>query len=52
MYEGTRTYTPSYVLTDSAVALRTGTKHLELEPPITLAEALSMLRLQPSSTIK
>ncbi len=45
MYEGNRPYTPRYVLPDYAVALRQGSKHLELEPPSTLAEALSMLTI-------
>ncbi|MFN8189222.1 MAG: YjjI family glycine radical enzyme [Nocardioidaceae bacterium] len=45
MYEGNRPYAPRYVLPDYAVALRNGSAFLELEPPTTLAEALSFLTI-------
>ncbi len=45
MYEGNRPYAPRYVLPDYAVALRNGSAFLELDPPTTLAEALSVLTI-------
>ena len=43
MYEGHRPFTPRYVLPDYAKALRQGVRHLELEPPADLDDALSFL---------
>lgn len=43
MYEGHRPYTPRYVLPDYAKALRQGVRHLELDPPADLDDALSFL---------
>lgn len=43
MYEGNRPFTPRYVLPDYALALRQGVRHLELEPPATLDDALAFL---------
>ncbi|MDQ7992666.1 MAG: YjjI family glycine radical enzyme [Propionicimonas sp.] len=45
MYEGHRPYTPRYVLPDYARALRDGIRHLELEPPADLDDALSFLTI-------
>ena len=43
MYEGHRPFTPRYVLPDYAKALREGVRHLELDPPADLDDALSFL---------
>lgn len=43
MYEGHRPFTPRYVLPDYALALRQGVRHLELDPPSDLDDALSFL---------
>lgn len=45
MYEGNRPYTPRYVLPDYARALAHGVRYLELDPPRTLADALSFLTI-------
>jgi len=45
MFEGNRPYTPRYVLPDYAKALRQGVKHLELDPPQDLDDALSFLTI-------
>ncbi|MCC6497296.1 MAG: YjjI family glycine radical enzyme, partial [Propionibacteriaceae bacterium] len=45
MYEGNRPFTPRYVLPDYALALRNGVRHLELEPPTDLDDALSFLTI-------
>ena len=45
MFEGNRPFAPRYVLPDYATLLRNGSAHLELEPPHTLAEALSVLTI-------
>jgi len=45
MYEGNRPITPRYVLPDYARALREGVRHLELEPPADLDDALSFLTI-------
>lgn len=45
MYEGNRPYTPRYVLPDYAKAMRQGLRHLELEAPQDLDEALSFLTI-------
>ena len=43
MFEGHRPFPPRYVLRDYAKALREGVRHLELEPPADLDDALSFL---------
>ncbi len=45
MYEGNAPFTPRYVLPDYAKALRNGVRHLELEPPTNLDDALSFLTI-------
>lgn len=45
MYEGHAPFTPRYVLPDYAKALHNGVRHLELEPPTTLDDALSFLTI-------
>ncbi len=45
MYEGNAPFTPRYVLPDYALALRNGSRHLELEPPKDLDDALSFLTI-------
>jgi len=45
MYEGNRPFAPRYVLPDYAVALRDGSRHLELAPPVTFDDALSTLTI-------
>ncbi|MFN8195747.1 MAG: YjjI family glycine radical enzyme [Nocardioidaceae bacterium] len=45
MFEGNRPYAPRYVLPDYSVALRNGSRHLELDAPTNLADALSMLTI-------
>lgn len=45
MYEGSLPFTPRYVLPDYAMALRNGSRHLELEPPENLDDALSFLTI-------
>ena len=45
MYEGNVPFTPRYVLPDYAKALRAGVRHLELEPPTSLEDALSSLTI-------
>ncbi|MGV8907590.1 MAG: YjjI family glycine radical enzyme [Propionicimonas sp.] len=45
MYEGNAVFTPRYVLPDYAKALRNGVRHLELEAPATLDDALSFLTI-------
>ncbi len=45
MYEGSRPFTPRYVLPDYAKALRNGVAHLELDPPTGLDDALSFLTI-------
>ena len=45
MYEGNAPFTPRYVLPDYAMALRNGSRHLELAPPEDLDDALSFLTI-------
>ena len=45
MFEGHRPYAPRYVLPDYAKALRQGSRHLELDPPVDLDDALSFLTI-------
>ena len=45
MYEGNAPFAPRYVLPDYAKALRNGVRHLELDPPTTLDDALSLLTI-------
>ena len=45
MYEGNRPYTARYVLPDYALAMRQGSRHLELDPPTDVDEALSFLTI-------
>ena len=45
MFEGNRPFTPRYVLPDYAKALRHGVRHLELDPPQDLDDALSFLTI-------
>jgi YjjI family glycine radical enzyme len=45
MYEGHAPFVPRYTLPDYARALRQGSEHLELDPPRTLDDALSFLRI-------
>ena len=45
MYEGNAPYKPRYVLPDYARALAGGVRHLELEAPRTLEDALSFLTI-------
>ena len=45
MYEGNALFAPRYVLPDYAKALRNGVRHLELDPPTTLDDALSFLTI-------
>ncbi|MEI2704171.1 MAG: glycyl radical enzyme domain-containing protein [Ilumatobacteraceae bacterium] len=45
MYEGNRPYTARYVLPDYTLAMRQGSRHLELDPPTDVDEALSFLTI-------
>lgn len=45
MYEGNNPFTPRYVLPDYGRALRQGLKHLEVEAPTNLDDALSFLTI-------
>ena len=45
MFEGNRPYAPRYVLPDYAKALQQGVRHLELDPPQDLDDALSFLTI-------
>jgi len=45
MYEGHAPFTPRYVLPDYAVALANGSRHLELDPPDNLEDALAFLQI-------
>lgn len=45
MYEGNAPYTPRYVLPDYERALARGSRHLELDPPGNLDDALSFLQI-------
>lgn len=43
LFEGNAPYRPRYILPDYELALSQGSKHLELDPPTTLDEALNFL---------
>lgn len=45
MYEGNAPYTPRYVLPDYERAMTNGSRHLELDPPQDLDDALSFLQI-------